>query len=63
MELELFLSPESVKLGSINRKEISPIDIMSILWRSKAIIINRLIYRRTMTTGLVARNNIDITVL
>jgi hypothetical protein len=32
---------------------------MSILWRSKAIIINRLIYRRTMTTGLVARNNID----
>jgi hypothetical protein len=37
--------------------------IMSILWRSKAIIINGLIYRRTMTTGLVARNNIDITVL
>jgi hypothetical protein len=26
--------------------------VMSILWRSKAIIINRLIYRRTMTTGL-----------
>jgi hypothetical protein len=36
---------------------------MSMLWRSKAIIVNRLIYRRTVTTGLVARNNIDIMVL
>jgi hypothetical protein len=36
---------------------------VSVSIGSKAIIINRLIYRRTMTTGLVARNNIDITVL